>query len=150
MKKRVFLAWTFCAAACAQSIPDPEIITRFREKVRSDMARVLNYTCLETVERFHRDMPAHVFKPVDTVRLEVSVVGGKELFAWPGSRQFDDREVTAVVSGGAIGSGIFGTFAKNLFITQNPIFYCSQRDKMDGRNAIRCDYGLNVAESHLR
>ena len=49
------------------------------------MAQVPNYTCLETMERSQRWPRAKSFRPLDTVRLEVSNVDGKELLAWPGA-----------------------------------------------------------------
>ncbi len=72
------------AARCQP--PDQSQLARFQDKVRLDLTGIPNYTCLETIERAHREAHARDFKPVDTIRLEVSSVAGKELFAWPGSR----------------------------------------------------------------
>jgi hypothetical protein len=51
------------------------------------------------------------------VRLEVAKTGGKELFAWPGSKNFQDRPIGAFVPGGLIGDGV-----------------------LQGRSAMRIDY----------
>lgn len=136
-------------AAVAQS-PDPAELARFRQKVRQDMTGIPNYTCLETIERTRREAHTRAFKPVDTVRVEVSLVGGKELFAWPGSRRFDDRDLTAMVSGGAIGSGMFAMFAHSLFVTGNGAWQYVGREDLAGRAAIRYDFHLTAQESGFR
>ena len=100
MRNRIYGAGLFAislamtAGAAAGEAPDEGQLVRFEEKIRQDMANVPNYTCLETIERAHREPHARNFKPVDTVRLEVSSVAGKELFAWPGARHFEDRGAT--------------------------------------------------------
>jgi hypothetical protein len=52
---------------------------------------------------------------VDTLRLEVALVGGKEMFGWPGSKKFEDVDITEMVQRGAIGNGSFGLHARSVF-----------------------------------
>jgi hypothetical protein len=123
MRSETFGVWLFgvalmtTAGSARGQSPDDGHLARFKEKVRQDMATIPNYTCLETIQRARREPHSHTFKPADTVRLEVSSVAGKELFAWPGSREFQDDEVTALVTSGTIGTGMFASFAQNLFVT---------------------------------
>src|SRR5208283_4747038 len=107
-----FLAMTTGAAGQA---PDEGQLARFKEKIQQDMTGIPNYTCLETIERARRSPPLD-FIPASTVRLEVSIVAGKELFAKPGAGSFEDRDVVSLAPGGAIGSGMFATFARDLFV----------------------------------
>jgi len=143
----IFLAM---AAARGGQSPDEGQLARFKEKVRQDMASIPNYTCLETIERARRESHSRNFKPGDTVRLEVSVVAGKELFAWPGSRQFEDRRVTALVSSGTIGTGMFATFAQNLFVRGKGTLQNRGDESLDGRRAIRYDFHVTQQESGFR
>ena len=126
---------------------DEGLLARFREKVRQDMTGIPNYTCLETIERTRRAPPSHEFKPLDTVRLEVSSVAGKELFARPGAHSFDDREVTAIVTGGAIGSGMFASLARNLFVAGKGTLKYKGKQNLAGEAAVRYDFRLTRRES---
>lgn len=134
------------AVAHCQS-PDEGLLARFKEKVRQDMTGIPNYTCLETIQRARRERHARTFKPADTVRLEVSSVGGKELFAWPGSREFRDDEVTALVTSGTIGTGMFASFAQNLFVTNKGTLQFGGEESLAGHAAVRYDFHLTAQDS---
>jgi hypothetical protein len=136
------------AASLGQSSGEDQL-ARFRDKVRQDMTGIPNYTCLETIERTRREPHGHAFKPVDTVRLEVSSVGGKELFAWPGARGFDDRDVTSLVTGGAIGTGMFTMFTHNLFVIGKGIWQYGDAEELAGRASVRYEFHLTAQESGL-
>jgi hypothetical protein len=138
------LAAGLCAAG--QSPGDGQL-ARFQEKVRQDMTTIPNYTCLETIERAHRDPHSRAFKPLDTVRLEVSSVAGKELFAWPGSHHFEDRDVTSMVTSGAIGTGMFAMFSHKLFVTGKGTFECLDAEKLAGQASIHCQFNLTSQDS---
>lgn len=87
---------------------------------RNHMANALrgmpNYTCLETIERSKRSGKRRKYEMIDILRIEVGYVNGKELFAWPGSGKFDDRDIGDMVpSGGAIGNGNFASHSQAVF-----------------------------------
>jgi hypothetical protein len=113
-----------CAAASLSGQPahrtqEETLITRIRAVAAQNLARLPDYTCLQTVERFEQSGPARPFDLVDRIRLEVALVGGKELFTWPGSGEFDDRGISEIVGRGAIGSGSFALQARNIFVHEN-------------------------------
>ena len=139
----VLLLSALAAAAAADDLP-PELIrlARFKQKIRRDMAQVPNYTCLETMERSQRLPRARSFRPLDTVRLEVSNVDGKELLAWPGARRFEDKNLTSFVSTGMIANGMFALHAHNLFVNDTTAFEYRGEESLDGRAAIRYDYRI--------
>jgi hypothetical protein len=132
----------FIPAGAAGQPPDESQFARFKEKIQQDMTSIPNYTCLETIERTHRDPHSRLFKPVDTVRLEVSSVNGKELFAWPGGRRFEDKDVTSLVPGGAIGNGMFAGFAHTLFLSGSGAVHYWGEENVAGRGSVRYDYQL--------
>ena len=103
---RLFAIVLTLTARAAGGSPDESRLARFKERIRQDMTSIPNYTCLETIGRVYREPHSRSFKPVDTVRLEVSSVAGKELFAWPGGRRFEDQEITSLVTSGTIGYGM--------------------------------------------
>src|SRR5581483_10740607 len=94
-----------------------------------------DYTCLETVERTEQS-GANRSRVEDTLRLEVALVEGKEMFAWPGSRQFEDRELRDLVSTGMFGNGNFAVYARILFLTNLAVFEYQGEADFNGRPAV--------------
>ena len=58
----------------------------------------------------------------DLLRVEVALVDGKEMFAWPGARKFEQTDLTEMVTAGAIGTGDFALHARAVFQTRAPRF----------------------------
>ena len=119
----------------------------FMDKVRRDMTGVPNYTCLETIDRTKRTPPLRDFLPLDKIRIEVSSVGGKEMFARPGARSFDNRDVTSLVTGGLIGSGMFAGLARTLFVKDQGTLKYKGKENLDGQASVRYDFRLTRQES---
>ena len=105
------------------------------------LLRQPNYTCTETVERTHQEggNREHVD---DTLRLEVALVDGKELFAWPGSKQFEDRDLSDLVTTGMFGNGNFAIYARILFLTHAAVFEDRGETLLAGKPARH--YGFRV------
>jgi len=139
----LLLVCTTVAVAMAGDLP-PQVIrlARFKQKIRQDLAQVPNYTCLETMERSERGPRASSFRPLDTVRLEISNVNGKELLALPGAGRFEDKSLSSFVTTGAIGNGIFALNAHNLFVEDLIAFEYHGEENLDGRGAMRYDYRI--------
>lgn len=126
------VAWMCCtafaqssAAAGDDGIDAPqrsELLTRIRIHAIGNLERQPNYTCRETVERSHRLNSTHKFQSLDTVRLEVALVDGKEMFGWPGAKKFEDMDLRNFVSQGAIGNGNFALHARAIFHGQGVSF----------------------------
>ncbi len=128
------IVWMSCTAF-AQSPPTPvstndgtaasqrsELLARIRLRAIANLERQPNYTCTETMERSHRLNSTHKFQWLDTVRLEVALVDGKELFGWPGAKKFEDMDLRNFVSEGAIGNGNFALHARAIFHGQGVSF----------------------------
>jgi hypothetical protein len=123
------MVWMGCAAF-AQVPPgrDPaalqpdELLARIRVHAIGNLERQPNYTCRETVDRSHRLNSTHKFQLLDTVRLEVALVDGKEMFGWPGAKKFEDMDLRNFVSQGAIGNGNFALHARAIFRGQGVRF----------------------------
>lgn len=126
----------------AQSLlsPDLEALTKIRTRMLYNLAHEPNYTCVETIERSSRAKSTNKLKIVDTLRLEVALVDGREMFAWPGSKKFDEFDLTTMVTTGAIGTGDFGSHARALFSGRSATFYFRGEEDFQGKKAIRFDY----------
>jgi VWFA-related protein len=127
--------------------PGDDRLAGFKDIVRLVMTGVPNYTCLETIDRAKRTPPLRDFIPIDKTRLEVSVVGGKEMFARPGAHSFDDKDVTSLVTDGLIGSGMFAGLARTLFVKDKGTLRYKGKENMDGHASVRYNFRLTRQES---
>jgi hypothetical protein len=129
-----------CLRAQTTLPPDLEALSKIRTRMVFNLQHQPNYTCVETIERASRAKSSARFKVVDTLRMEVALVDGKEMFGWPGSKKFEDSDVTKMVKSGAIGNGNFATHARALFETRAATFHYQGVVDFEGKKAIRFDY----------
>jgi len=122
---------------------------RIRVRVSEDLNRLPNYTCLETIERSEQLPGEKRFQLVDRVRLEVALVGNAEMFAWPGSREFQSRRLRDLVSGGAIGNGSFALHAKSVFDGRSAEVERVGETVLLGRKAMEYRYNVPRARSRF-
>lgn len=128
----------------------PELILIGRvQHVVSEMLRSMpNFTCVETIERSQRTASTRKFQLLDTIRLEVALAEGRELYAWPGSPKFEETDVTKLVGGmGAIGTGDFALHAKSIFLTGQARFHYLGLEDVSGKPAHKFHYQVPIASS---
>jgi hypothetical protein len=131
----------------AQEIPVETIqLAHIRDHMLDQLRRQPNYTCVETVERSARPGAKKSFQLRDTLRLEVALVDGKEMFAWPGAKRFEATDLSDMVKEGAIGNGNFAMFARAIFETRSATFNYKGPDG----TLIRYDYRVPLLESGYR
>jgi hypothetical protein len=123
----------------------PALLERVRAHMLETLARQPNYTCLETVERSNRTGKEKQYRLLDTVRLEVALVDGREMFAWPGSKQFEDTDLRAFVPTGMFGNGDFGLYANAVFGGRSTEFEYKGEVKLGERLTTRFDFQVPVA-----
>ena len=91
-------------------------LARVNHKVAMALANQPDYVCLATFDRFSK--PAHgAERHMDTIRVEVAYVGGKELYSWPGENNFSDTSLTRMIGAGMVGDGDFAVHAHNIFVS---------------------------------
>src|SRR5262245_59103634 len=95
--------------AARQDLPaDILLLARIKAKAAENLKRLPNYTCTETVVRTRRRRESRKTEPVDTLRLEVALVDGREMFTWPGGGKFEEKNLGEMVgAGAAISNGNF-------------------------------------------
>lgn len=149
---RVLLAGLAAVAYAAQAELPPELLllSRIKRHVRESLSHVPNYTCLETTERASRTGGDRPFRPRDSVRLEVAVVGDKELYAPPGARRFEEGHVSDFVTTGVIGDGMFALHARSIFVHDLAMFKYVGEEDLAGRRSVRYDYHLTALTSGYR
>ena len=119
-----------------------DLLPRIRERMTGILLRQPNYTCTETIERT-RQVVGSRSRIEDTLRLEVALVDGKELFAWPGSKRFEDHDLSELVSTGMFGNGNFAIYARILFLSNVAVFEDRGETPLDGRPARRYDFRVS-------
>lgn len=102
--------------------PETLLLARIRVVMSENLENLPNYTCTMEIERSRRRARSKRFESQDLLRIEVAYVGGKELYAWPGSSQFEERQISDMVQGGTSSSGEFALHAKSVFLTTVPSF----------------------------
>lgn len=149
-----FLAAFTATAADTYGLP-PELLNlaKIKLRMRETLVRQPNYTCLEQIERSSRRAPKRRFELLDVMRLEVALVEGKELYAWPGSAKFEESDLSKLVpAGGAIGNGNFALFAHQVFASNIPVFTFQGEVELNGRRTLKYDYTVPQMQSgfHLK
>ncbi len=143
------LVWAASLSAQPDREPDA-LLARIQTKVRENLIRLPDYVCVQTIERAHRAGPQGEFKPRDTLRLEVALIGNRERFAWLGARKFEDKELRDMVGKGTIGTGDFALHAKHVFHPNAAEFKPKGEVTHRGRKALRYDYEVPWESSGYR
>lgn len=149
-----FIAISLCLLSLArccvaqQELP-PEILklVRIKEKTRKLLLRLPDYTCLETIQRSRRAREKDRFRRVDTLRVDVAFIGGKELFSWPGARKFGETDVTDFISQGLISNGDFALHALSIFVNGSAQIEFAGDEILNGRLAARYDFRIPYLSS---
>ena len=112
------LALALSVAAVAQSALPPEVLnlSRIRRQAAAAVTQAPNYACLETVERYARENPKARWRQLDTLLLEVGMIGGKEIYTWPGEESFDDLPPGEALSSGTVSTGEFAQLLRAVFV----------------------------------
>ena len=149
------MRWFLCCLSVlscqAQRELPPEILTlgRIKTKMAQNLGSLPNYTCGETIERSVKMPRERKPKLIDTVRLEVALVDGRELFGWPGSNRIAESELSTLV-GGTIGNGDFGLHASSVFLSSSSVFTHRGVAQLDGQPAERYEYRVSALNSGYR
>lgn len=134
----MYLAMGWICLFLQASAPQPTLLHRIRAHMAEILGRMPDYTCRETIKRNQRGSESGSFVAVDTVRVEVSYVGGKELFAWPGADKFEEKtKLSDLVRGGSIGTGSFALHSTTIFQSDAPTFSYVGETTLDGHPAVQ-------------
>ena len=136
------------SAAFSQDLaPEVLMLARIKAHMRHELAQIPNFTCVETLERYHKASgPASIMKPLDTLQLEVAHIAGRELFSWLGDRNFKEDNPAMFIGGGMIGSGAFASHLRSLFLGDALFQYRGEVD-LGGRPAACYSFQISARAS---
>jgi hypothetical protein len=144
-----------CGAAAQNLAPEVLLLARIKSHVGEELSHLPNYTCLETIARFHKESgPASKakskMKPLDTVRLEILFNNHREWYGSPGDRSFSQEDPAQFIGSGLIGNGVFALTLNNIFLTDEATFTYRGEEALRGRTAARYDFRLPRRTSGLQ
>jgi hypothetical protein len=169
-------------ASPANATPDGNaepavVLSRALGKLVGTGLRLLQYTCLETIERTYYSEP--VKKPgtdlmtepptnatscggrgfnkdghlamdmEDRLRLEVAVADGKEIHSWAGASGFDSRSVFELVRSGPKSTGAFGTELIDIFENRGAHYNFLGRKREGSRDLLEYAFEVSFEASHF-
>lgn len=117
------LAAVAISSVCGQNPLDPLPdwvlqLSRAKNHLKENFERIPNYVCRETVERYrYGRTPGRIAVTLDSLQFEVAQVEHKEMLAKPGAKGFEDKDLSAYMSAGLLGTGQFSATTLNLFVT---------------------------------
>jgi hypothetical protein len=124
-------------------------LARIQRAMAEELKGLPNYTCLQTIDRY-KGRSRSKLKPWDHVRVNVAMVNGRELYALPGSRSFDDRSLSTLVPKGFISDGNFGTMTRSVFVNHAARITFAGEESPDGRALLRFDFEISQMVSGWR
>jgi hypothetical protein len=160
-------------APVGQAQDSSDVLAKAREKLLRSIHNLPRYTCIETIDRAYfsqlkprvlsmTEAPAPSCKEIlpptvdqlpllstDRLRLEVAVVNGAEVFAWPGASKFDTRYIGDVLDG-PFGTGAFGNHLVDIFDNSGTRFVYSGESTVGGRRMLAYAFRVPKAASGFR
>ncbi len=146
-----------------------DIFHEVRERVLSDIARIPNYTCVETVTRqnMYRAAPPGAARlscnqvirrrnarkgnlPVtswDRLRLEVAIADQGEIYSWAGAARFQESDLHQLIGYGYTAGGDFGPILAGVFEDHPDMQMQGQR--REGRRRL-LEYGFETPREQSR
>ena len=123
------------------------LLGKIRARVQDNLRGQPNYTCTQTVERSRRAARSNKFTLIDTLRLEVALVNGREMHSWPGAEKFEERDLVEWAGGGTIGNGDFALFARAVFLSGAGSMIYAGREMASGRETHKLSFDVPIFSS---
>lgn len=98
----------------AQVAPEVLYLAKLQRFYRERFDVLARQSCLMRVERYERAPARQAKRLVDRVFLDVTTIGSREYFAWPGSRRIDVDHPIDIVRHGLLVSGDLGVQVKGV------------------------------------
>jgi hypothetical protein len=166
--KSALLACLTGTALLAAGRDEDQLLDRLRTRVNEMLARAPKYTCSLVITREYHEptltrLPhscaellswkeAHTYGlthySTNRLKLEVTVVEGREVFSWAGAARFEERDLADMLSEGPIGTGGFAGFLSNLFDGRSAAFTYSGEVHRNGRTLAEFAYRVPTASSN--
>jgi hypothetical protein len=137
--------------AAADDLLPPEVVklARIEHAIAAELNRMPNYTCAEVIERSTAEADSRGgsrLKRLDRLEVDVAVVNGHDLYAWPG-HEFQERSIIDMVDHGFVSDGDFSVMLHNVFTTRTARKTWVGPETQSGRRLLRYDFEIPVLSS---
>ncbi|MCB1018691.1 MAG: hypothetical protein KDC27_02130 [Acidobacteria bacterium] len=106
----------YAVLLCTPAIAQDPTLERTKEAMRERLASTPNYTCVLEIDRsVYPGAATGRFRSKELARLEVSVVGGRENFAWPGESTTQEL-LEKLLGPGLSSTGEFSAHGRSTFL----------------------------------
>lgn len=126
------------------------LLDRFLAAIKTELNRLPNCVCAQTVERFERGSAEQAWKKIDTLRLEVALTSESEVYARAGARRFERRSLADMIGKGTVSTGQYGMMAKHVFLMPGARFGWRGETERDGRRAHEFFYEVAHGQSSYK
>ena len=117
-----------------------QIFGRIQTVMRERLGRLPDYTCHMEVRRLWSTPRRSDWLPMDQWQLELTVIGGKEMYGRPGEHEMRYEDIARLIPNGTIGVGEFAVIAENLFFSDQATFQFKGLKRDQGRRVYRFDF----------
>lgn len=135
--------------AMSQTEP-PGLLDQIVAKLSDELDRLPDYVCTQSIQRATRSSRQREWTQMDTLRLDVAMVGRKELYARAGAARFQDQPLSEMVRRGTISTGQLGLLADHVFKDPSTTFTYRGVTERAGRPAHEFDYDVAPGNSRYR
>ena len=103
---------------------------------------------VQTIDRSEQAKPKAKYEVIDSLRFEVAFFDKRGLYAWPGSKKFDDTSILDMVpDGAAIATGVFAGHAQYLFRSDIATVKIAEWATDSGRRLARYPFTVPINRS---
>ena len=142
MRVRMVGACLWLAVAAAAQ-PGGATLRKIIAQVGDNQSRLPNYICGQNIERWSYGTSCPTCEVVDRLRLDVAVIRGRELFAWPGAGGFDDRDLFDMIGKrGMVLVGDYAGLAYGVFLMDEAEFTPGLATTTAGRPTLQFSYKI--------
>jgi hypothetical protein len=133
-----------CPDAHAQSDLPPEAraLAEVKQRMSAFLARVPDYTCVETIDRSVQKSASEPAYSTDRLRVDIAYINNKEVYSWPGAGSFEEKRLADLVGNGMISDGDFALHTGNIFARDGAQISFGGDEQLLGRKAARYDYRI--------
>ncbi len=133
-----------CGLSAQSLAPEMLLVSKIEAHLSDELARLPNYTCLQTISRFRKPDAKHAqLEALDQVRLEVVYNERREWYGSPGDRSFTLENPVGFIGGGMIGTGAFALEVHNIFLSHASQITYQGEEQVAGRSVLR--YGFHLS-----
>jgi hypothetical protein len=165
------LAFATATLAAQPGANPDDLYRRVRERVLSDIVRLPNYTCVQTITRSVRgamqaarsrpqlceqiirehnaDKSKQSISSWDRLRIDVAIAEKHEVYSWVGADQFEKDNLHELVGEGQTSMGDFGSLILSIF-SDHPTMQFQGERKSGARRLFEYSYETSEALSHYQ